>query len=135
VPKSPSPLRVKVHRNYTVEEAAKRVGVHKNTVRRWLKEGLPKIDGYGQTLILGRDLRTFIEAKRSRAKRPCPPGSMFCLKCRAPRWPAARMIDYLPLTATAGNLVGLCQDCSRLMYRRIKQADVSGFEAALAGDA
>ena len=135
MPKSPSPLRVKMHRNYSVEEAAKCVGVHKNTMRRWLKDGLPKIDGRGQTLILGRELRTFIEAKRTRAKRPCPPGFMFCLKCRAPRSPADRMIDYMPLTATTGNLVGLCPDCSHLMYRRIKQADVSGFEAALAGDA
>ena len=27
--------RVKVHRSYTVEEAARTLGIHKNTVRRW----------------------------------------------------------------------------------------------------
>ena len=36
-----NPRRVKVHRNYTVEEVAKLFQVHKNTVRDWLKVGLP----------------------------------------------------------------------------------------------
>ena len=34
---------MKLHRNYSVEEAARYVGVHKNTVRRWIKD--PSIVG------------------------------------------------------------------------------------------
>src|SRR6516162_8070923 len=34
-----NPRRVKIHRTYTVEEAARLFGVHKNTVRTWLKTG------------------------------------------------------------------------------------------------
>jgi hypothetical protein len=126
---------VKLHRNYSVEDAAKCVSAHKNTVRRWIKDGLPTIGGRGQTLILGSELRVFLKARRKRAKRPCPPGFMFCLKCREPRPPAGLMIDYVPLAATSGNLLGLCPKCSGLMFRRIKQADVARFQAALAGGA
>ena len=131
MPRVPSPRRVKLHRNYSVEEAARYVDVHKNTVRRWIKDALPTIGGRGQALILGSELRRLLEAKRMHAKRPCPPGFMFCLKCREPRPPAAGMIDYRPLTSASGNLEGLCPVCSRLMYRRIKQTNVSAFEAEL----
>ena len=78
------------------------------------------------------ELRVLLEARRKRAKRPCPPGFMFCLKCREP---AGRMIDCTPLAATSGNLIGLCPKCSGLMFRRIKQADVARFQAALTGGA
>lgn len=29
------------------------------------------------------------------------------------------MVDYQPLTATGGNLIGLCSKCGGLMYRRV----------------
>ena len=34
----------KIHRNYKVEEIAKLFGNHRNTVREWVKGGLPTID-------------------------------------------------------------------------------------------
>ena len=49
-----NPRLVKLHRNYTVEEIARLFGLHKNTVRNWLKEGLALIDGQRPMLILGR---------------------------------------------------------------------------------
>jgi hypothetical protein len=45
------------------------------------------------------------------------------------------MIEYAPLAATSGNLIGLCPKCSGLMIRRIKEADVARFQAALTGGA
>jgi hypothetical protein len=35
---------VKIHRCYTVEEAARLLGTHKNTVRAWVRAGLPTCD-------------------------------------------------------------------------------------------
>ncbi|MGH6793039.1 MAG: hypothetical protein ACRECF_09940 [Methyloceanibacter sp.] len=81
------------------------------------------------------ELHVFLEARRKRAKRPCPPGFLFCLKCREPRPPAGRMIEYAPLAATSGNLIGLCLKCSGLMFRWIKEADVARLQAALTGGA
>lgn len=32
------------------------------------------------------------------------------------------MVDYQPLTATSGNLIGLCPKCGATMYRRVNIA-------------
>jgi hypothetical protein len=131
VPRLPNPRRAKLHRNYSVEQAARDLAVHKNTVRRWIKHELPTIGGRGETLILGSELRRFLEERRRRAKRPCPLGFMFCLKCREPRLPAKGMTYYRAITDASGNLEGICPECSGLMYRRIQRTHVAAFEAAL----
>jgi len=110
---------VKTHRNYTVEEAATLLGTHRNTVRRWIKDGLPTCDDRRPQLILGRTLSDFLKARRESNKRPCQPGQIYCVACRNPKEPAGNMADYQPRTATAGNLIGLCPSCDRLMYRRV----------------
>jgi excisionase family DNA binding protein len=62
----PNYRRVKIHRSYAVEQAARRLGVHKNTVRAWIKVGLPTIDDRRPILILGSDLIAFLRARRAR---------------------------------------------------------------------
>ena len=42
---------VKIHRNYTVEEIACLLSVHKNTVRNWFKTGLPPLIVRGRPLF------------------------------------------------------------------------------------
>jgi excisionase family DNA binding protein len=114
----PNPSLIKIHRNYSVEEAARVLRTHKNTVRSWIKRGLPTIDQRRPTLIHGTELSSFLRNRRNRAKRPCQPGHMYCFKCRSPKQPAAGMVDYLPITATSGNLRALCPDCGTFMHRR-----------------
>lgn len=127
----PNPGRVKIHRNYTVAEIASLFGVHRNTVRNWIRQGLPVIDGPGQTLIYGRDLRTFLEERRQNARRPCPPGHLFCVKCRAPKIPVGKMVDYLPSTGTLGTLRGICPGCESLIHRRASLAKLNAIRADL----
>jgi hypothetical protein len=64
---------VKIHRNYSVEEVARLFGTHKNTVRAWVKAGLPTCDGKRPLLILGPDLAAYLKARRTKNKRPCQP--------------------------------------------------------------
>lgn len=122
--RSPNPRRIKIHRSYTVDEIARALGVHKGTVRNWRKQGLDAIDQRKPVLILGRTLCQFLEARRLKAKQTCPPGYLYCVRCRVPKRPALQMADYIPFTVVTGNLRGICPDCERLIHRRVALAKI-----------
>jgi hypothetical protein len=120
-----NPRLIKIHRAYSVEEAARTLGAHKNSVRGWIKRGLPVVDDSRPALILGKDLRVFLESKRKAMKRPCPPGTIYCFKCREPRGPALGMVDYVACNAATGDLAALCAVCGTRMFRRARHRDVT----------
>src|SRR5260370_3642863 len=95
-----NPRLVKIHRSYTVDEHARMLGTHKNTVRNWIRDGLPLIDDQRPALIQGRDLAEFLRKRCQAAKHPCPTGYLFCLKCRTPKEPAGQMAEYVSVTPT-----------------------------------
>lgn len=115
--KRANPRLIKLHRPYSVDEAARALGAHKNTVRSWIKDGLEITDSKRPTLILGHDLRRYLENKRKAAKRPCAPGEFYCFKCRQPMKPALDMVEYRPRNSVAGNLKALCDRCGAMMHR------------------
>lgn len=119
-----NPNRIKLHRSYTANELAICCGVHKNTVRHWQKQGLCPVDGNRPILFHGSAAREFLTKRNSARKRPCPPGTMYCLRCRQPRAPALDMVEYVPITAKSGNLRALCECCEALIHRRVRQPDI-----------
>jgi len=125
-----NPRRVKLHRSYTVDEAAMLFGRNKNTVRNWLKVGLQPVDNRRPILILGRELSRFLHARREHARQRCRPGQLYCVRCRAPKWSAAGLADYVPISSSFGNLRGRCCDCGTSMYRRVSWRKLT----AVAGD-
>lgn len=118
----PNHRLVKSNRNYTVYELANVLKVHRNTVREWMKRGLTTIDSKRPLLLLGRHVVAFLVQKRSRNKRPCQPGEMYCMRCRCPRGPDGDMAEYRRQTAALGNLIGICPVCGALMNRRVSLA-------------
>ena len=127
--RQPNPRLAKVHHSYTVDETSRLFSVHKNTVRHWLKLGLPTNDDSRPCLILGRDLRAFLESRRANKKRPCGQNELYCVRCRAPRAPAGGMVDYQPTGNGLGNLTAICPECSTLMNRRASLGTLQQFEA------
>ncbi len=118
----PNPRHIKIHRCYTVPELADLLAIHKNTVRAWIKVGLPTIDYKRPTLIRGCNAFSFLQARRSKNRKTCKPGELYCVRCRAPRLPAGDMVDYLPVTDKIGNLTGICPECESMIHRRISTA-------------
>lgn len=127
----PNPRLAKIHRNYTVEEVANLFGVHRNTVREWIKRGLPVCDGKKPMLILGRDLAEFLQTRRTKNKQTCKPGEMYCVRCRSTQVPAGNMADYVQVTELLGNLVAICPDCEALMNRRVSLAKLGQIRGQL----
>ncbi|WP_417620971.1 helix-turn-helix domain-containing protein [Parasphingorhabdus sp.] len=119
-----NPRLAKLHRSYSVEEAAQTLRVHKGSVRNWIKAGLPTVHETRPILILGSELRDWLEKRRKAAKRPCPPGTIYCFKCREPRPPALGMVEYVPMNAKSGNLKAMCADCETFMHRRTALASI-----------
>ncbi len=92
-------------------------------------------------LILGPELSDFLRARRTKNKQSCQPGQIYCVGCRAPRFPAGDLADYIPSSDNVrddttpvtvavahhrapramklGTLQGICPDCYCIMNRRV----------------
>lgn len=119
----PDPRRAKLHLNYTVAEAAVLFGVHRNTVNAWRKAGLRCFTAGRTKLILGEDLRAFLEKRRRSRRNPLRPGQMHCMACREARTPDPELLEWASTDGGGGgNLRGLCPHCGALMHRKIGRA-------------
>ncbi len=123
----PDRRRVKIHRPYTVDEIARQLGMCRATVRRWLKSGLRAIDNRKPTMVRGIDLLEFLNA-RAKPKHKCGIAECYCVKCHEPRSIAGSMAEFMVLTATTGNLRGLCAVCETMMYRRMSLTQIEQFD-------
>lgn len=122
---------VRIHRSYTVDEAARITGYAKGTIRRKIKAGaLPAIVDRKPHLVLGGDLVDHIKALTKSGPR-LQLHECYCLKCRAPRAPALGMAEFVPLTASTGNLRALCEVCATLMHKAISLATLGALEGIL----
>lgn len=119
-----NPNRAKLHRNYTVEEAADLYGVFKGTVSNWIKAGLPVLNEKRPMLIVGSALAEFHQARRTKNKQKCKPGEIYCVRCRTPKAPAGNMADYRIVTEKIGNLEAICPTCDNIINRRVSLAQL-----------
>jgi hypothetical protein len=121
----PNYKRIKIHRTYTVDEIARLFQIHPNTVRAWSKQGLQPVDDRRPALFKGDVLAAFLRARREEAKHPCGPSEIYCLPCRRPKRPAGGIVEYIPSSATSGNLRGVCPTCHRAIHRQVKREKLS----------
>jgi len=115
-----NPRLAKLHRSYSVNELADLLGVHRHTVRGWLKAGMPTTDGTRPLLIHGDEFQVWWNKRRKAVKRPLKPGQLYCFRCREPKAPALGMVEYVAINGAAGNLKAICETCGTMMHRRAR---------------
>ncbi len=115
-----NPNLVKINRSYTFEELAVVLGVHKNTVSTWVKNGLPCLKEKRPFLILGAEARAYLQQQRTVKKQQCQSNELFCMRCKAPTRPAENFVEYLPLSATKGRLTGFCEHCESVVNKFVR---------------
>lgn len=130
--KRPSPSRVKTHRIYTPFEAADVLGVHRQTVLRWIKDhGLNADKSQKPWLIKGIDLKVFLGERRQSRRCKLQEHLFYCFKCKVPREAFGKMADYVQQTPTSGRLTALCPECGCLMNKMAKRADLDAIRAKI----
>lgn len=102
-----------------MEEAATVCGVHRGTIRNWLKKDLAALDDSRPILILGSVLRTYLERMRAKDRRPLKPSEIYCVKCRKPKIPFGNIADLEVNGDRLCNLIGICEHCETVIYRRV----------------
>jgi Helix-turn-helix domain len=122
--KRPNPRAIRAACTYTIEEAATKLGVTIGTVRGWCKSGLPIMTAKRPYLILGDDLRKYLERRRVSAKVRLLPDELFCLRCKAGSRPWGLLVDVLPQTAKTARLFGLCEICGGTCNKMISVAKI-----------
>ena len=113
--------RIRERHAYSVDEVTELLGVHKNTVRQWLRRGLSAMDKTRPILIHGSELKRFLLNRRLLAKAPCEAHEFYCLKCRAPRTPWGRVVDVTIRSQRLFNTHAICEICDTGMYKAAGQ--------------
>ena len=75
--------RIKAGCTYDTNEIAKLLGLHRNAVRHWLKQGLATIDDRRPLLVHGAVLKAFLQARQGARRRKCRPDEFYCFECRS----------------------------------------------------
>lgn len=100
---------------YRVEEVAELFGLHVQAVRRWLRDGLRRIDDRRPILIHGSDLIAFLDERQSKRKCRCAAGELYCCRCRMPRRPRSCLVRIELETDSRLLLSGECVECAAAM--------------------
>lgn len=127
-----NPNKSKIHRSYTVEEVALLYEVHKRTVRNWIIKGLAVCDDKRPILILGSDLKQFLQQQRKVNKRKCKPSELYCLKCREPSSPDQNTLEFIEETNTKGRVIAACSVCNSMMNKYFKLENLATIQRDLA---
>jgi hypothetical protein len=118
-----NPRKIKIHISYAVEELARTLGCHKQSVRNWLKQGLAALnDGKRPLLIQGAVARAFLEGRRRRARRRCEPDELYCLSCRQPRTAIDGTLAIGAVQDRTPMLSGVCSNCGTRMFKKVSAA-------------
>ena len=113
----PDLRRICVSQSYTVQEAATLLNRQAPTIRQWIRQGLPILQGTSPRLIHGSDLKAWLGARWKARKHPCGIAQLYCCKCRRPRRPKPDSVATKPLSTKTVTVSGKCGACGTAMQQ------------------
>ena len=124
--------KIKLHRSYTIDEAARVLETSKGTIRRWVKEnGLPILEDRKPALIHGSSFKVFGQARTKSKIIKCKPHEFYCFRCKVPRSPAGSMADFIARTPKSGNLKAICEACDTIMNKHVSNTSLPALGSVL----
>jgi hypothetical protein len=123
--------RIKQKYSYLIEELAKVCAVHPNTVHRWIKMGMPRIDDAYPYLVYGEQVIEFLKAQQAKNKITLALDAFYCFACQTSRGAWGKMADLTMTHHKIGNLKALCEHCDKPMNKRISLAKLPEIESSL----
>ena len=115
--RAPDLRRIRTTTTYSPVEIASLFAIHRNTVFRWIRDGLQPLDDSKPLLIHGSELRRYLKQRSRKRKQTCAPDEMPCFRCRAPRSPIHGTISIARQNAQTLTLTAICATCGTRMYR------------------
>lgn len=109
--------RIKATWPYTAPEVAKTLGIHKNAVLRWLKEGLRANRDKRPFLIRGDELIRFLSARQQSRRQKCAADEFYCFKCRVPRKAYLNIADVEFVSPSRFRVKAICEVCSTALNK------------------
>lgn len=102
---------------YSLAEIVRLYDVDEQTVRNWCKAGLKRVETKSRFLVRGDELNAFHAARNAHARQHLALTEFLCLRCHAPREPAAGSIVGIHDDKPGLGLKARCQNCNTAMYR------------------
>lgn len=126
--RKPDLRRIRTSKIYKVPEIARDLDRNVATVRSWLRDGLPTLDGQTPPLVFGSDLKDWLKAKWAARKQKCKPDELYCFKCQKPRKPGPGTVQIVPRNEKTLSIKGECSECGTRLNRVGSMAEKAEIE-------
>lgn len=99
------------------------LGLHAQTVRKWIKNGLKTIDKGKPALIYGNDLITYLKKHNNKNKCSTAFDEFFCMSCQDAR-PTFQNQITVKQKESFLQVQGICRQCKTRMFKNYKLVDL-----------
>ena len=108
---------------YQLKQISNLYGISIRTVRNWIKEGLQIVESIYPYLVIGSELKRFLDKKQQDRKTKLSINEFFCAKCRQARKPLSNVVSLKYSGKTVGRgikdftIQGSCEVCGTKLNR------------------